>query len=45
MARVVNAWSDNDYKPIPPSAAIRNVWILNGDDLIRGGSSRDRGRR
>ena len=37
-ARVVNAWSDNDYKPIPPQSGILgNVWILNGDDLIRAG--------
>lgn len=37
-ARVVNAWSDNDYKPIPPqSGVLGNVWILNGDDLIRAG--------
>src|SRR5256714_4195563 len=35
-ARVVNAWSDNDYKPIPPDRGIlSNVWVLNGDDLIR----------
>src|SRR5436190_956453 len=34
-ARVVNAWSDNDYKPIPPDRGIlSNVWVLNGDDLI-----------
>ncbi len=37
-ARVVNAWSDNDYKPIPPDRGIlSNVWVLNGDDLIRAG--------
>jgi lipopolysaccharide export system permease protein len=37
-ARVVNAWSDNDYKPIPPqSGVLGNVWILNGDDLVRAG--------
>jgi lipopolysaccharide export system permease protein len=37
-ARVVNAWSDNDYKPIPPeSGLISNVWVLSGDDLIRAG--------
>jgi lipopolysaccharide export system permease protein len=37
-ARVVNAWSDNDYKPIPPvSGILGNVWVLNGDDLIRAG--------
>jgi len=37
-ARVVTAWSDNDYKPIPPdSGVISNVWLLNGDDLVRAG--------
>src|SRR4051812_36633175 len=37
-ARVVNAWSDNDYKPIPPDSGIlSNVWLLSGDDLVRGG--------
>ena len=37
-ARVVNAWSDNDYKPIPPQSGILgNVWILNNDDLVRAG--------
>ena len=37
-ARVVTAWSDNDYKPVPPqSGVISNVWILNGEDLIRAG--------
>src|SRR5947208_2516830 len=37
-ARVVNAWSDNDYKPIPPDRGIlSNVWVLSGDDLIRAG--------
>jgi lipopolysaccharide export system permease protein len=37
-ARVVNAWSDNDYKPIPPeSGLLSNVWVLNGNDLIRAG--------
>src|SRR3954453_14267078 len=38
-ARVVNAWSDNDYKPVPPQSGILgNVWILSGDDLIRAGT-------
>src|SRR3982751_689632 len=37
-ARVVNGWSENDYKPIPPqSGVLGNVWVLNGDDLIRAG--------
>jgi len=37
-ARVVTAWSDNDYKPIPPeSGVLSNVWLLSGEDLIRAG--------
>src|SRR5437868_6802482 len=37
-ARVVNAWSDNDYKPIPPDRGIlTNVWVLSGEDLVRAG--------
>ena len=37
-ARTVNAWQDNDYKPIPPASGINtNVWLLSGDDLIRAG--------
>jgi lipopolysaccharide export system permease protein len=37
-ARVVTAWSDNDYKPVPPdSGVLSNVWVLDGDDLIRAG--------
>ena len=37
-ARVVNAWSDNDYKPIPPESGIlSNVWLLQGDDLVHAG--------
>ena len=44
-ARHVNAWSDNDYKPIPPaSGMISNVWLLQGDDLIRAGLASGRGR-
>src|SRR3954469_5544528 len=36
--RVVTAWSDNDYRPIPPESGIlSNVWVLNGDDLVRAG--------
>src|SRR5689334_18437823 len=34
-ARTVNAWSDNDYKPIPPERGINsNVWLLSGDDYV-----------
>ncbi len=37
--RTVTAWSDNDYKPIPPASGIMgNVWVLSGDDLIRAGT-------
>jgi lipopolysaccharide export system permease protein len=35
-ARTVTAWSDNDYRPIPPeSDLLSNVWVLNGEDLVR----------
>src|SRR5947209_19990615 len=33
-ARIVDAWSDNEYKPIPPDRGISsNVWVLSGDTL------------
>ena len=36
--RVVTAWSDNDYKPVPPSSGVlSSVWLLSGDDLTRAG--------
>jgi lipopolysaccharide export system permease protein len=36
--RIVTAWTDNDYKPIPPASGIlANVWLMDGDDLIRAG--------
>ena len=36
--RVVNAWSDNDYKPIPPAPGVlSNVWVLDGEDFVRAG--------
>ena len=35
-ARVVNAWSDNDYKPVAPArGTLSNVWLLSGEDLIQ----------
>ena len=45
-ARQVTAWSDNDYKPVPPeSGIVSNVWILDGEDLVRarhvGGRGKD----
>src|SRR5438309_1594717 len=34
--RVVSAWSDNDYKPVPQaSGTLSNVWVMSGDDLVR----------
>ena len=34
--RQITAWSDNDYKPVPPESGIlSNVWLLQGDDLIQ----------
>ena len=45
-ARVVTAWSDNEYRPIPPeSGVMSNVWTLNGDDLVRAGRVAGRGSR
>ena len=36
--RIVTAWTDNDYKPIPPQSGIlSNVWLMNGEDLIHAG--------
>src|ERR1044071_5564955 len=30
--RQVTAWSDNDYKPVPPDSGIlSNVWLLDGN--------------
>jgi lipopolysaccharide export system permease protein len=35
-ARTIDAWTDADYEPIPPSSGIlSNVWIRDGDDIIR----------
>ncbi len=35
-ARVVNAWTDNDYKPIPPeSGVLSNVWLIHEGSLVR----------
>ena len=38
-ARVVTAWSDNEYRPVPPDSGIlSNVWLQDGDDLIQAGA-------
>jgi lipopolysaccharide export system permease protein len=43
-ARAVTAWSDNDYRPIPPeSGVMSNVWLMDGDDLVRAGRVAGRG--
>ena len=45
-ARIVDAWTDNEYKPIPPDRGIStNVWVLSGDDLVRAGIVNGRGDR
>ena len=34
-SRMVTAWTDNDYRPVPPeSGIVSNVWLLHGDDMI-----------
>jgi lipopolysaccharide export system permease protein len=34
--RAITAWSDNDYRPVPPeSGIISNVWLLKGEDLVK----------
>ena len=34
-ARVVTAWTDNDYRPLPKETGIlTNVWVMHGDDLV-----------
>lgn len=34
--RTVTAWNNADYKPIPPTSGIlSNVWIRDGDDMVR----------
>jgi len=43
-SRIVTAWSDNDYKPIPPESGILSeVWLLDGEDMIRAGRVSGRG--
>src|SRR4051794_9729959 len=43
-SRVVTAWSNNDYKPIPPvSGVLSDVWVLKGDDLVSAGIVTGRG--
>jgi lipopolysaccharide export system permease protein len=35
-AHVVNAWDENEYRPIPPEPSLlSNIWVSRGDSLIR----------
>ena len=45
-ARTVNAWTDNDYKPVRVSSGVQtNVWFRDGNQLVRarivGGSGKN----
>ncbi|WP_114227071.1 MULTISPECIES: LPS export ABC transporter permease LptG [Sphingomonas] len=32
----LSAWDGNDYKPLPPESLVTsNVWVTNGDDMVR----------
>jgi lipopolysaccharide export system permease protein len=34
-SRTVTAWSDNDYKPVPPQSGVfSNIWLRHGDDHV-----------
>ncbi len=34
--RTLSAWEDNDYRRLPPeSGVLSNVWLLDGDDMVR----------
>ena len=42
--RIVNAWSDADFHPIPPdSGMMSNIWVREGDDLIHAAQVGGRG--
>ena len=44
-ARMVNAWSDNDFRPIrSTSGVLSNVWVKTGDDLVHADIASGRGR-
>jgi lipopolysaccharide export system permease protein len=44
-ARMVNAWSDNDFRPIrSTSGVLSNVWVKAGDDLVHADIASGRGR-
>ena len=42
--RIVNAWSDADFQPIPAdSGTMSNIWVREGDDLIHAAQVGGRG--
>ena len=44
--RAVSAWSDNDFRPIPPeSGVLSDVWVRDGEDLVHAGLVAGRGNR
>ncbi len=44
-ARMVNAWSDNDFRPIrSTSGVLSDVWVKAGDDLVHADIASGRGR-
>lgn len=43
-ARMVNAWNDNDYRPIRATSGVHsNVWVKSGDDLVHADIASGRG--
>ncbi|WP_265571738.1 LPS export ABC transporter permease LptG [Sphingomicrobium nitratireducens] len=43
-ARAVNAWTDNEYRPVPPeTGVVSNVWLAVGDDLVHADHAAGRG--
>jgi lipopolysaccharide export system permease protein len=43
-ARIVNAWNDNDYRPVPAESGIlTNMWLVRDGDLIRARHAGGRG--
>lgn len=43
-ARMVNAWNDNDYRPIrATSGVLSNVWVKSGTDLVHANIASGRG--
>ncbi len=42
--RIVNAWDDAEFRPIPPdSGTMSNIWVREGDDLVHAAQVGGRG--